>query len=44
MVAYGRVPKTWLPKLYQLNSKLWLTFLARIETNTKEPYFNPQLA
>jgi hypothetical protein len=36
-VMHGYWPRTWLNELYQLNSKLWLTFLARVY---KRPYFN----
>lgn len=36
-------PKAWLPELYQLNSKLWLSFLAKVETSP-QPYFDPTRA
>ena len=36
-VMHGFWPRTWLPGLYQLNSKLWLTFLSRIDPI--KPYF-----
>lgn len=36
------MPHLWSSKLYQLNSKLWLTFLARIDSKKKN--FNPEKA
>lgn len=34
---HGFWPRTWLPELYQLNSKLWLTFLSRLDPGYFEP-------
>jgi len=37
---HGFIPRLWAPKLYQLNSKLWLRFFSRV--NKGEQYFDAE--
>jgi len=44
-VIHGRRPITWAPRLYQLNSRLWLSFLGRLDQKQNgQEYFDPQKA